>query len=118
MFELCKKLRGVFKFMIIVANKCDLLMSDDLWKLKIKKLGEEFSEYEFNLKKATEAKFINYILGEFEFEIVDSEKLNENQKKGLGVMAENLKKIGGEKGECYCRLFFDAEGYYDSLFRV
>ena len=104
LFELSKKLREVSKSIIIAANKCDLLIEDDLWKVKIEKLEKEFpeykiipviSEYEFNLKKAHESKLINYIPGESEFEIIDNDKLNENQQNGLNIISNNIKKIGG-----------------------
>lgn len=104
LFELASKLRQITKPMIIAANKCDALMDDNLWKTKLDKLESEFpdykiipviAEYEFNLKKAAEAKIVNYIPGEDNFEIIDESKLNENQKKGLDLIAENIKELGG-----------------------
>lgn len=102
--ELAKKLREISKPMIIAANKCDVLMENDLWKTKIEKLQKEFpqykilpviAEYEFNLKKAAEAKLISYIPGEDHFEIINENSLSENQKFGLKLIKENIKKMKG-----------------------
>jgi ribosome-binding ATPase YchF (GTP1/OBG family) len=104
LFELCKKLREISKPMIIAANKCDILMEDNLFQKKIDKLQAEFplykilpvaANYEFNLKKANDAGFINYVNGEDEFTIVDESKLSEPQKAGLTKMAADVKAIGG-----------------------
>ncbi len=104
LFELCKKLREVSKQMIIAANKCDILMDDNLWEIKLNALKKEFphykiipvtANYEFNLKKANDAKFVNYIYGEDNFEIIDETKLNDAQKNGLNLIAKDIKTIGG-----------------------
>ena len=104
LFNLSRKLREISKPIIIAANKCDLLIEDDLWKIKIKKLKEKFpnykivpvvAEYEYNLKKATKEKIISYIPGEAEFSILDETKLTEKQKKGLETISKNIKKFGG-----------------------
>ncbi len=104
LFELSKKLREITKPIIIAANKCDVLMENDLWKTKLQKLEQEFpnykiipviAEYEYNLKKAAESKILEYIPGEDEFTILDETKLNDNQKKGLNIICENIKKLGG-----------------------
>ena len=103
--NLARKLREISKPMIIAANKCDVLMENNLWKTKLEKLQKEFpnykiipviAEYEFNLKKAAEAKLISYIPGEDNFKIIDEQnKLTENQKNGLKLIGENIKKMGG-----------------------
>lgn len=104
LFELSKKLREITKPIIIAANKCDVLMENDLWKTKLEKLEKEFpnykiipviAEYEFNLKKAAEAQIISYIPGEDEFQILNENSLNPNQKTGLGIIANHMKKLGG-----------------------
>ena len=104
LMQLSVKLREVSKPMIIAANKCDALMENDLWKTKLEKLQKQFptykiipviAEYEYNLKKAAENKIISYIPGEDHFEILDESSLNENQKKGLEIIAKNIKKLGG-----------------------
>ena len=104
LMQLSVKLREVSKPMIIAANKCDALMENDLWKTKLEKLQQQFptykiipviAEYEYNLKKAAENKIISYIPGEDHFEILDENSLNENQKKGLEIIAKNIKTLGG-----------------------
>lgn len=104
LFELSKKLREVSKPIIIAANKCDVLVENDLWKNKLEKLKQEFpnyniipviAEYEYNLKKAAENKLISYIPGEDNFQILNESSLNENQKKGLELIAKNIKILGG-----------------------
>jgi len=97
---LAKKLRELSKPIVIAANKCDVL-EDEILTKKIKRLKKEFpnyliipivAEYEFNLKKAHEAKVINYISGENSFEIIKEEALNENQKNGLHKIKEFISK--------------------------
>ena len=104
LFELSVKLREISKPIIIAANKCDVLMENDLWKTKLEKLNKEFpnykiipviAEYEFNLKKAAENKIISYIPGENNFKILNETSLNENQKKGLQIISKNIKKLNG-----------------------
>jgi len=102
LFELAKKLREVSKPMIIAANKCDILLENTLWEKKLNKLITQFpnhkiipvtAEYEFNLKKAAKEKILNYIPGNLNFTINDPNKLNENQKKGLNIIKNNLEKL-------------------------
>ncbi len=102
--ELSRKLREVSKPMVIAANKCDVLMENNLWKTKLEKLQKEFpnykiipiiAEYEYNLKKAAENNIIKYIPGEDHFEVLNEDSLNEIQKKGLEIIAKNIKILGG-----------------------
>lgn len=103
LFELAKKLREISKPMIIAANKCDTLQDGKLWETKLNKLKEEFpehrfipllAEYEWNLKQAAKAGLLSYIPGDDHFEIKDESKLNENQKKGLELIAKVVKEMG------------------------
>lgn len=102
LFELAQRLRQISKPMIIAANKCDVLEENDQWKKKFEKLKKEFpdyniipvmAEYEWNLKQASKAGFLNYVPGEDEFEITDNSKLNEKQLKGLEMIKTKLKNI-------------------------
>lgn len=104
LFELSKKLREISKPMIIAANKCDVLMEDDLYIKKMNELIELFpnykivpvmAEYEYNLRKASKAQIIKYIPGEENFEILEEEKLNENQKNGLNKIQNSITKLKG-----------------------
>ncbi len=103
LFELAKKLREITKPMVIAANKCDVLMSDDLYKKKLEKLQTEFpeykivgvmAEYEWNLKQASKAGLVEYIPGENSFTIVDESKLNEVQIAGLNKIKDVVGKVG------------------------
>ena len=98
----CNKLREITKPMIISANKCDILMNNDLYKTKIQKLRDEFknyiiietaAEYEFNLKKAEESGLIEYNFGDDNFKILDKTKLNEVQLRGLEKISNYLDKV-------------------------
>ena len=98
----CNKLREITKPMIISANKCDILIDDDLYKTKIQKLRDEFknyiiietaAEYEFNLKKAEEVGLIEYNFGDDNFKIPNKTKLNEVQIKGLEKIQNYLDKV-------------------------
>jgi len=104
LFELSKKLREITKPIMIAANKCDVLIENDLWKIKLEKLQKEFpnykiipiaAEYEYNLRKAAESKILFYISGEDNFQILNENSLTENQKAGLSLIEKNLKKLGG-----------------------
>ena len=104
LFELSKKLREITKPIMIAANKCDVLIENDLWKIKLEKLQKEFpnykiipiaAEYEYNLRKAAESKILFYISGEDKFQILTENSLTENQKAGLNLIEKNLKKLGG-----------------------
>ncbi len=103
LFKLSSKLREISKPMIIAANKCDILLENHLWKIKLEKLQQQFpqhkivpvmAEYEFNLKKASKAGILSYCPGEDHFEIKDLEKLNEAQKKGLEIIEDSVKQLG------------------------
>ncbi len=93
------QLLKIAKPMLIVANKADLPTATD----NIKNLKENYSnvvpvsaEAELALKRADEAGLIKYKSGNDDFEIWDSKNLNENQKKALEYIRENvLQKYGG-----------------------
>jgi len=103
-FEIAQKLREISKPMIIAANKCDILMDDNLWEKKLNALKEEFpnyiivpilAQYEANLKSASKSGLIDYIPGESIFSIPDESKLSDAQKVGLSKISEVLKIMNG-----------------------
>ncbi len=103
-FEIAQKLREISKPMIIAANKCDVLMEDNLWEKKLNALKEEFpqylivpiiAQYEANLKSASKAGLLNYIPGEEKFSIVDESKLNDAQKAGLSQIEKVTSAMKG-----------------------
>ncbi len=99
LFELAKKLREVSKPMIIAANKCDVLLENNLWETKLNKLREQFpmyniipvmAEYEFNLRKGHDSNILMYVPGDSGFEIVDSSGLSDIQIAGLDKIRKAL----------------------------
>lgn len=102
LFLFSKKLREISKPILIAANKIDILLEENLYKKKLKKLEEQFPNYkiipiaalyEYNLRQAHKNSIIEYINGNDSFKILDSEKLNQNQKKGLEKIENDLKII-------------------------
>lgn len=102
LFELATALREISKPIVIAANKCDVLLDNNLYEEKLNKLKEQFpsyniiavmAEYEWNLKKAHDTGIINYIPGENNFEIKDEASLNEAQKAGLEKIKSALEAL-------------------------
>ncbi|MBM4240635.1 MAG: redox-regulated ATPase YchF [Euryarchaeota archaeon] len=100
------------KPMLIVANKADIHGAEE----NIGRLKEKYdnvvpasAEAEIALKKASEAGFIKYSPGASDFEILKPEKLNENQKKALNFIKENLLQKYGSTGiqEALNKVIFD-----------
>ena len=103
-FELAQKLRQLSKPMIIAANKCDVLMEDNLWEKKLNSLKEQFpnyliipilAQYEANIKTASKAGLLDYIPGDVSFSVTDESKLNDAQKAGLAQIDKVMKKMNG-----------------------
>lgn len=99
LFELATVLREISKPIVIAANKCDVLLENNLFDEKLHSLKEQFpnyniipvmAEYEWNLKKAHDAELIHYIPGEKEFEIKDKNKLSDQQLIGLEKISQAL----------------------------
>ncbi|UTB33941.1 MAG: redox-regulated ATPase YchF [Methanobacterium sp. ERen5] len=89
------------KPMLIVANKADLPTSEK----NIKRLEEKYgkvipasAESELALIRASEAGLINYFPGDSDFEVVNPEKLNENQMKALNYIKEHVLQKYGSTG--------------------
>ena len=88
-------LRKKSKPMIIAANKVDMPQGRENYS----KLRAEFpnlviipcsADSELALREASKAKLINYILGDNEFEIINNERISENQLKALNYIKENV----------------------------
>ena len=95
--SVCSEIRKAGKPMIIAANKCDQAPEENLERLKALKgimVIPTSAEYELALRKAAKASLLNYIPGSENFELVDSSKLSEPQKKALDKIAQFLKKFG------------------------
>ncbi|MDI6644008.1 MAG: redox-regulated ATPase YchF [Methanobacteriaceae archaeon] len=91
----------ISKPMLIVANKADIPSAEN----NIKRLKEKYenvipasAEAEIALTKAAEAGLISYNQGDSDFNILDSNNLNENQKKALEYIRENVLKKYGSTG--------------------
>ncbi|MCK9152326.1 redox-regulated ATPase YchF [Methanobacterium alcaliphilum] len=95
------KLLKIAKPMLIVANKADLPSAAE----NIKRLQEKYdnvipasAESELALNRAAQAGLIKYQSGEDDFEIPESNKLTDNQKKALEYIREHVLKVYGGTG--------------------
>jgi len=98
---LVKNLLKIAKPMLIIANKADLPSSGE----NIKRIKEKYpnvipssAESELALVRANEAGLISYTSGADDFEIKNKDGLNENQKKALAYIKENVLKKYGSTG--------------------
>ena len=110
LYSLASLLRKKTKPMIIAANKVDVSTG----KENLKRLKEEFKDYviiscsaesELALKEAAKNDLIEYVPGEKDFEIKG--ELNEQQKKGLEFIKDNVLKDGTGVQEVMDSLIFD-----------
>jgi len=97
MLALAKKIREYGKPMIVAMNKADIAPEGNVELVKgISDMSiVTMAETELALKKANEAKIVDYVPGEKTFKIRDGVKLNEAQKNALDYMAKNMEKYGG-----------------------
>ena len=101
LIELTRNILHIAKPMMIVANKADLPTSAD----NIKRIKEKFpnvipasAESEIALVKAAEAGLISYLPGDDYFDILQKDKLNENQLKALEYIQTNILDVYGSTG--------------------
>ena len=97
MLALAKKIREYGKPMIVAMNKADIAPEGnvDLVKSISDMSIVTMAETELALKKANDAKVVDYVPGERSFKIREGVKLNEAQKNALDYMAKNMEKYGG-----------------------
>jgi hypothetical protein len=90
------RLRELSKPMIIAMNKADIAPEGniDLVKNMAETTVVTLSESELALKKANAAGLVKYVPGNGTFS-VESEKLNDAQKRALDHIANNMKRYGG-----------------------
>ncbi len=97
LFNLASELRKKTKPMIIAANKIDIPGS----QYNLDKLKKKFPDYiivpcsaesELALKEAAKHNLIKYIPGESTFEVINQEKLSDQQKKALEFIKNNILK--------------------------
>ena len=101
LIELTRNILHIAKPMMIVANKADLPTS----KENIERIKEKYpnviaasAESEIALVRASEAGLIDYLPGDNHFEIIDKDKLNENQIKALEYIQTNILDVYGSTG--------------------
>ena len=97
MLELAKKIREYGKPMIVAMNKADIAPDGniDLIKGISDMCIVTMAETELALKKANDAKIVDYVPGQDSFKVREGVKLNDAQKNALDYMAANMKKYGG-----------------------
>ncbi len=97
MLALAKKIREYGKPMIVAMNKADIAPEGniDLVKGISDMCIVTMAETELALKKANDAKIVDYVPGQDSFKVREGVKLNEAQKNALEYMAANMKKYGG-----------------------
>ncbi len=97
MLALAQKIREYSKPMIVAMNKADIAPEGNTDKVKaISDLAVvTMAETELALKKAHDAKLVDYTPGDRSFKVRDGVKLSDGQKKALDYMAENMEKNGG-----------------------
>ncbi|MBI2499867.1 redox-regulated ATPase YchF [Candidatus Woesearchaeota archaeon] len=97
LLNLSSELRKKTKPIIIAANKIDIEGS----KYNLDKLKQEFSDYiiipcsaesELALREAAKHNLIKYIPGENKFNIINDNKLTDQQKKALNFIREKILK--------------------------
>lgn len=99
--NLATELRKLTKPMIIACNKIDADIKNNYDRLKGNQdyiLIPCSAESELALKEAAKNNLIEYIPGENNFNITQEDKLNENQKKALLFIKENILTKYGSTG--------------------
>lgn len=97
MLALAKKIREYSKPMIIAMNKADIAPKNNI-KL-VEAMGDAsvvtMAETELALKKANDAKIVEYIPGEKFFKICEDINLSDAQKNALHNMKKNMEEYNG-----------------------
>ena len=97
MLALAKKIREYGKPMIVAMNKADIAPEGNIGL--VEGISDmcivTMAETELALKKANDAKVVDYVPGEKSFKVREGVKLNEAQKNALDYMAKNMEKYGG-----------------------
>ena len=110
MLALAQKIREYGKPMIVAMNKADIAPEGNIDRVReISDMAVvTMAETELALKKAHDAKLVDYTPGDKGFRIREGVKLNDNQKKALDYMAENMERNGGTGvQECLEKAAFD-----------
>lgn len=99
----CKSLRHISKPIVIAANKVDLPGAQE----NIKRIKEKYpdlivvpmsADFELALRGADKNKIIKYAPGESDFELLNPDALNDQQKNALEHIKESVLKVNGSTG--------------------
>ncbi|MCD6470461.1 redox-regulated ATPase YchF, partial [Candidatus Bathyarchaeota archaeon] len=94
-------LRKVSKPMLIAANKMDLPYAEENFE-RLKETGYLVipccAEAELALRRAAEKGLIKYVPGDPDFEIIDSSKITERQKRAMRIIREKILQRFGSTG--------------------
>ena len=95
LFSLTQELRKLSKPMIIAANKIDITGAEENYK----RIKQQFPQYliipcsaesELALREASKHKLIQYIPGEKDFQVLEEEKLSQQQLQALQFIEKNV----------------------------
>ena len=89
------------KPIVIAANKADISSEENLDSLTKMSAIITAADYELALRNASKAGLISYNSGDSDFQLSDSNKLNEGQKKALQKIKDFI-KIYGSTGVQKC----------------
>lgn len=96
--QVANSLRSVGKPLIIAANKCDVAPEENISRLSSledKIVVPTSAESELALRRAAKSGLISYNVGDGDFDILDTSKLNEQQMSGLQFIKGVMGKFGG-----------------------
>ncbi|MDC0526787.1 redox-regulated ATPase YchF [Euryarchaeota archaeon] len=91
---LAKSLQKLAKPIIIAANKADISSEENLNSLTKISAIVTAADYELALKNASKVGLISYNSGDSDFQLSDSDKLNEGQKNALQKIKNFIKTYG------------------------
>ncbi|MBN1156945.1 redox-regulated ATPase YchF [Candidatus Woesearchaeota archaeon] len=107
LFEMAKILRKMTKPMVIAANKIDIAIAKENYERLKKEFPDRIivpcsADSELALKSAESKGLIVYLPGDNHFEIAESGKLNDAQKKAFEYINENVLERFGSSGVQIC----------------
>ncbi len=102
LLKFSSEVRKLSKPMIIACNKIDIDKSNNFKRLK-EELSEHIlvpcsAESELALREAAKKDLIKYTAGDKDFKILEMNKLNDRQKKGLEFIKKNVLEKFGSSG--------------------
>jgi ribosome-binding ATPase YchF (GTP1/OBG family) len=97
LLEIAVRLREISKPMIVAMNKADIAPPGNIGLVNgiVKDSVVTMSESELALKKANAAGLVRYAPGNDTFTVNDAGRLNENQRRALDRISQNMRTYGG-----------------------